>query len=277
MYNISYYTSPVLLPFLYRRLHIITSFDKIAVGLGMIIALAYCMRGLGRERSKSYKRFFTSFQMVKANPKNEELKSVLLEYDFDFKHWPVDWSIQQLAKSKVEPSEVLSIWKEKPLGIMQIPFDIAAYLAIHSFGLRMIYPGSLGLFQSHFHPMLVEGRQKFIQEHGGMRRKVQTVDNNEIDTMFVDNRSRSNNGKTLVICSEGNAGFYEIGIVSTPLDMEYSVLGWNHPGFAGSSVSIAFVLQILVSLSMIYLIFLGQTIPRPRSERRRCCDLVRDK
>lgn len=42
-------------------------------------------------------------------------------------------------------------------------------------------------------------------------------------------------GKTLVICSEGNAGFYEIGVMSTPLGGGYSVLGWNHPGFGGST------------------------------------------
>jgi hypothetical protein len=39
-----------------------------------------------------------------------------------------------------------------------------------------------------------------------------------------------------VICSEGNAGFYEIGIMVTPLEAGYSVLGWNHPGFGGSTV-----------------------------------------
>lgn len=44
------------------------------------------------------------------------------------------------------------------------------------------------------------------------------------------------NGSVLVLCSEGNAGFYEIGIMSTPLEAGYSVLGWNHPGFAGSTV-----------------------------------------
>ncbi|KAI5620493.1 protein ABHD16A isoform X1 [Silurus asotus] len=38
-----------------------------------------------------------------------------------------------------------------------------------------------------------------------------------------------------VICCEGNAGFYEVGCMSTPLDGDYSVLGWNHPGFAGST------------------------------------------
>jgi hypothetical protein len=44
------------------------------------------------------------------------------------------------------------------------------------------------------------------------------------------------NGDWLVICCEGNAGFYELGMIGTPLEAGYSVLGWNHPGFGGSSV-----------------------------------------
>ena len=40
-----------------------------------------------------------------------------------------------------------------------------------------------------------------------------------------------------VVCCEGNAGFYEVGSCATPLDAGFSVLGWNHPGFAGSTVS----------------------------------------
>lgn len=39
-----------------------------------------------------------------------------------------------------------------------------------------------------------------------------------------------------VVCCEGNAGFYEIGCTVTPLEGGYSVLGWNHPGFSGSTV-----------------------------------------
>lgn len=65
-----------------------------------------------------------------------------------------------------------------------------------------------------------------------------SADRNEIDTMFVDNRLDSSKGNTLVICCEGNAGFYEIGIMTIPIKAGYSALGWNHPGFAGSTVSI---------------------------------------
>lgn len=85
-------------------------------------------------------------------------------------------------------------------------------------------------------PMLLQGRTKLITEERGKRNKVKTSDGNEIDTVFIDNRNKSTNGRTLVFCSEGNAGFYEIGIMSTPIELQYSVLGWNHPGFAGSSV-----------------------------------------
>lgn len=51
--------------------------------------------------------------------------------------------------------------------------------------------------------MLISGRAKLVEEENGQRHKVKTLDKNEIDTMFVDNRAKSSNGKTLVICSEG--------------------------------------------------------------------------
>lgn len=41
----------------------------------------------------------------------------------------------------------------------------------------------------------------------------------------------------MVISCDGNAGFYEIGVLGTPLEKGYSVIGWNHPGFGGSSGS----------------------------------------
>lgn len=84
---------------------------------------------------------------------------------------------------------------------------------------------------------LLQGRSRLVELYRGERFKIQTVDNNEIDTMFINRRNGSPNGNTLVICCEGNAGFYEIGIAITPIESGYSVLGWNHPGFAGSTVS----------------------------------------
>jgi len=83
---------------------------------------------------------------------------------------------------------------------------------------------------------LLEGRTKLVIDNGGDRAKVITGDGNEIDTMFVDMRSsKTKESSKLVICCEGNAGFYEIGIMATPISLGYSTLGWNHPGFYGST------------------------------------------
>ena len=57
---------------------------------------------------------------------------------------------------------------------------------------------------------------------------------------FGENDSKRDcffSGATLVVSCEGNAGFYEVGMAKTPLDAGYSVLGWNHPGFGGSTGS----------------------------------------
>lgn len=88
----------------------------------------------------------------------------------------------------------------------------------------------------------MQGRSRLVEQFRGERFKIKTVDNNEIDTMFINKRNTSSpNGNTLVICCEGNAGFYEIGIAITPIEAGYSVLGWNHPGFGGSTVSLTFL------------------------------------
>lgn len=84
---------------------------------------------------------------------------------------------------------------------------------------------------------LLQGRSRLIEINHGERFKLRTVDNNDIDTMFIDRRRGTPNGNILVICSEGNAGFYEIGIMITAIEAGYSTLGWNHPGFGGSTVS----------------------------------------
>lgn len=51
--------------------------------------------------------------------------------------------------------------------------------------------------------MLISGRAKLIEEENAKRHKIHTIDGNDIDTIFVDNRHKGSNGKTLVICSEG--------------------------------------------------------------------------
>lgn len=169
--------------------------------------------------------------------------------------------------------------RTKPFWISTLPCEIAAYIAIHTFGIRMIYPGSIRLLQSFLHPVLVQGRAKLVEEEHAKRYKLKTVDGNDIDTIFIDHRAdateKDNNGKTLVICSEGNAGFYEIGIMTTPIALKYSVLGWNHPGFGGSTVKHTHIespIELLLNVSTHY--YIGLTISTTRSTCNRCCYAV---
>ncbi|XP_055611363.1 phosphatidylserine lipase ABHD16A [Uranotaenia lowii] len=235
MWSLGYYTSPLLVTFLYRRGYFVAdsvgTLAKFTTGIGLLVAVSLCMRGLGRSMNVVYVRFAECLENAKRvgkSPQSEE-KNIIRRYDFEFEAWPVDFTVT----SGVQRANTQ---RNKPFWISSLPCQIAAYLAIHTFGIRMIYPGSVKLLQSYIEPMLLQGRTKLITEDRGKRNKLRTIDGNEIDTVFVDNREQgSPNGRTLVICSEGNAGFYEIGIMSTPIDLKYSVLGWNHPGFAGSS------------------------------------------
>lgn len=53
----------------------------------------------------------------------------------------------------------------------------------------------------------------------------------------MEDENATGKADMLVICCEGNAGFYEVGCMATPMEAGHSVLGWNHPGFGGSTVA----------------------------------------
>ncbi|XP_028926739.1 protein ABHD16B isoform X3 [Ornithorhynchus anatinus] len=122
--------------------------------------------------------------------------------------------------------------------IKELPGQLASYILAHSFGRWLIYPGSMCLMTKALLPLLLQGQARLVEQFHGRRAKLEACDGNEIDTMFMDRRGHpgpDGRGRQLVICCEGNAGFYEMGCLWAPLEAGYSVLGWNHPGFAGST------------------------------------------
>lgn len=120
-----------------------------------------------------------------------------------------------------------------------------AYWVVNSFGRRLLYPGSLSLLKAIINTSLIDGRKKHLIKgvifyyllqifcvifKDAQRNIIKTECNNYVDTLIWDRRGKTQFGNTLVICFEGNAGFYEVGIASTPNALLYSVLGWNTPG-----------------------------------------------
>lgn len=99
-----------------------------------------------------------------------------------------------------------------------------------------MFPGSLQILRHTMTRHLLDGRTNLIVNYNAKRYLLHTADGNNIDTVFIDRRS-TNNNEILVITCEGNAGFYEVGSMMTPMEAGYSVIGWNRPGFGESSVS----------------------------------------
>uniref|UniRef100_A0A671YNU6 Abhydrolase domain containing 16A, phospholipase n=1 Tax=Sparus aurata TaxID=8175 RepID=A0A671YNU6_SPAAU len=209
LWSLSYYSSPLLLCYLYRK-------GCRLISLNIYVYRLVAQLKITRWKNSEYLQFISILEEAKKNhtPANK-VRSWQLEYD-----------------SFVVGLQCLS----DVATVLSCLYFLSSFLITHSFGRRMLYPGSVGLLQKAMRPMLQQGQARLIEEFDGQRNKLVACDGNEIDTMFVDRRrDGGQNGQTLVICCEGNAGFYEVGCMNTPLEGGYSVLGWNHPGFGGST------------------------------------------
>nr|CAD7395902.1 unnamed protein product [Timema poppensis] len=209
----------------------VTTIAKFLTGIGLVIAVSYYLRGVGRAGNPVYTTFFNTFLAAKKNLTRDNKKALMM-YDFEYSAWPVEFKCDKKGGSRPwhPPTRRSAL-----AYVMGLPCHVASYIVAHTFGLKLVYPGSISMLQYAMSKFLVEGRMKLVKEHSGERFKLQTLDGNEIDSMFIDKRNRHENGNILVVCAEGNAGFYEIGVMVTPIEANYSVLGYNHPGFGGST------------------------------------------
>ncbi|KAJ8953199.1 hypothetical protein NQ318_003238 [Aromia moschata] len=239
MWKLGVYTSPFLVGILYQRGCFepegLITLTKLVTSVGVILVVSYCIRGWSRAQNPTYQKFYTTLQSAQRNM-TPTIKQELNMYDFEFKAWPVEYRCETSNVSRQQTSTGKSTGHQNFLQyVLSIPYQVIAYTAIHTFGIRLIYPGTIGFLQMVLEESLLQGRSRLIELYRGQRFKIKTYDNNYLDTMFINKRNASPNGNTLVICSEGNAGFYEIGTTITPIEAGYSVLGWNHPGFGGST------------------------------------------
>ncbi|KAL3284192.1 hypothetical protein HHI36_018356 [Cryptolaemus montrouzieri] len=240
IWKLGLYTSPFIVGILYHKDYFtsegLMSLSKFVTSIGVILVISYFSRGLGRSSDDTYKNFIKALKEVEQNI-TPLTKQNISAYDFEFYAWPVEYNLSTIKRSNKIETAAFNPMSHRSMvdNLFQLPFRIAASVAIHTFGIRLIYPGSLGILKLLLDKALIQGRTRYVEYFRGERFKIKTYDGNDLDTMFVDKRNSYPNGNTLVICCEGNAGFYEIGIMGTPLEAGYSTLGWNHPGFGGST------------------------------------------
>ncbi|XP_015423153.1 PREDICTED: abhydrolase domain-containing protein 16B [Myotis davidii] len=155
-------------------------------------------------------------------------------YTYNFRSWPVDFRWDDVGARAGGSSHRALTCTAAAAGVWLL--QDAALGGGDRGGL--VYPGSMFLMTRALLPLLQQGQERLVERYHGRRAKLVARDGNEIDTMFMDRRQHPGSqgrGLRLVICCEGNAGFYEMGCLSAPLEAGYSVLGWNHPGFGGST------------------------------------------
>uniref|UniRef100_A0A8D0QII0 Phosphatidylserine lipase ABHD16A n=1 Tax=Sus scrofa TaxID=9823 RepID=A0A8D0QII0_PIG len=244
-WSISYYSSPFAFFYLYRKGYLslskVVPFSHYAGTLLLLLAGVACLRGIGRWTNPQYRHFITILEAAHRN-QSAENKRQLANYNFDFRSWPVDFHWEEPSSRKGSrggPSRRgVALLRPEPLHrgtadtllnrVKKLPCQITSYLVAHTLGRRMLYPGSVYLLQKALMPVLLQGQARLVEECNGRRAKLLACDGNEIDTMFVDRRGTAEpQGQKLVICCEGNAGFYEVGCVSTPLEGQRP-LGLTH-------------------------------------------------
>lgn len=244
MYSLSFVASPIIGYFMIKRgfftMSGIFSLAHFGMTCFFILAGSYCIRGYGRLTNLEYRKFLRVLMEVQKSNHQHTARQQLAQYDFQFNSWPVDFhwneSEDSLDRKKFEKIYDRSEASSSFIGrVFSLPGRIARYVVAHYFARPLMYPGSVRLLQIAMGQALNDGRSNLVSKDG-WRAKLKARDENEIDTMFIDRRTSENeNGQILVIGCEGNAAFYEVGTIYTPLNAGYSVLGWNHPGFAGSS------------------------------------------
>jgi len=233
--NVLYYTTFFWVPYYYNKgfLHRITTKNAVVtVGtISILYLIGLIGRMFGRLQNQVYLDFMKKLKKFEDFPTAEN-KIAIKDYDFEFNRFPVEFT----AEGQINQNNFSELLRRIKSGSFNPFYEILGGIFAYSFGIRVTYPGSTALMNLAIGSALEENRAKLVEENKGIRGKVVTLDNNSIDTLFVDKRNKSSDkGKYLVICCEGNAGFYEVGIIGAPMKMGYSVLGWNHPGFGEST------------------------------------------
>lgn len=219
-----------------------TTFKYLATAL-TIYSTSFLVRGYGRMKNQEYLSFLEILEKSKKNFSISN-KRILNHFDFEYYAHPTDYSWHDNAGDRKAPvtykkmfpnSNSKYIVKSMPDSIFKWLSGFIGKVAMRTVGKRLVYPGTLAALQALMNPAITAGREKLILEHNGVRYKLLSYSGDHIDSLFIDNRDSTLNGDYLVVGCEGNGGYYEVGTILTPLEAGYSVLGWNHPGFGGST------------------------------------------
>jgi len=95
MWKIGVYASPIWGVVLYNRGYFepqgLALIMKFVAGVGAILIVSFCFRGVSRVGNPTYMKFLDVLQQAKNNVGQH--KRELMKYDFDFTAWPVEYDL----------------------------------------------------------------------------------------------------------------------------------------------------------------------------------------
>lgn len=217
---------PVILCYLYSR-DWLTPVGMLTIlkYASWLTLIGYGARAFGRYFDETNCKFLDVWQSEQSNKKDDDNHAELKKYDFEL------INVQPDFEARLNPE----LWHLKPDMIEAGPFvkGLASW-AIHAFGRHLIYPGSMAVLKYMMRPNLNAARKLLVHNKQGKRVWIKTSEGDVLDAMFLPGAS-SSLSQNLVLCFEGNAGFYEIGVMNSPAQLGYTTLGFNLPGFGEST------------------------------------------
>ncbi|XP_069042646.1 phosphatidylserine lipase ABHD16A-like [Lepisosteus oculatus] len=103
LWSLSYYTSPLLAWYLYRKGYVCSSrLVPVSQYLGTLLVLLLgvaCLRGIGRWTNPEYVQFISILEENRRS-RSPESKRRLACFDFEFCAWPVDFSWSEAGSRK---------------------------------------------------------------------------------------------------------------------------------------------------------------------------------
>jgi len=197
-------------------------------------SLFLIMRAIGRLCRPPYRTMVKLLIEHNENPK-DRAALLRLTSKYNISLWNVHGLQLSFTNNQLYVDKYpLDISKE---GIFNVFFG---WFAIHLFGRRMVFPGSVTPLKLLLKSTVNNERYSFFLKNKGRKTEripIRTRNGNVIDTLFADQRGDESwpLGKTLVIVTDGNAGYCERGLCQGWIENGYSTLAYNAPGCGESS------------------------------------------
>lgn len=194
--------------------------------MSSVYLLSHVFRGVSRSINPTYKEFIRSYKTtvaVKEHHRDEDAARMVLEareqlrqkYDYQFEKWPVDfhWSEGKYAHDR--PAKLLPVSDASYENLTEAPLmQGVSWIIAHTIARCLLYPGSMRILSKLLEFNLITGRNFLIEKFNAKRYKLLARDNNQIDSIFIDNRRPTDprhNGEMryLVVARPvTNSGFY---------------------------------------------------------------------